>query len=462
MAEQFSEQKPPADTLYAHADGDIRSNVSPADRSATHATRWSEAERCCGQYDKARKEVLDAKNFDKEKRDRIEELLESLAVVKWGYCGPLESRSLCDAFDVTSTFGFEWEAEADDKTAEMSTESSSSSDEAPEEGRATRSAAAAAEAKAAAAAEASAAAEAEPEDPWAVGQGMYDAMMLNGYGEVISILSKDVPVALRAPVTKIEKPRGWGNKVKCTVSGEGMRDAGYEVSAEAVIVTVSIGVLQAGKIAFNPSLPAASDSAAAAEESEYSPAGMPKTDVIDALGFGFENKVVVRFDDSNRFWAKTKGGSCSHWQTRDQRFRFVNGDALGKRGTIIAHVGPPFSVEYKINRKYYNDKDVVREVCATLQEMFALDAPPVPVDSHVTRWAQDELAKGSYSYQKVYSGSDMCDSLAVPEWGGRLCFAGEACCQDRVQCVDGALVTGRKAADTVAALANGGGRGASA
>ena len=54
------------------------------------------------------------------------------------------------------------------------------------------------------------------------------------------------------------------------------------------------------------------------------------------------------------------------------------------------------------------------------------------------------------------------DSLAVPEWGGRLCFAGEACCQDRVQCVDGALVTGRQAADTVAALANGGGRGASA
>ena len=25
----------------------------------------------------------------------------------------------------------------------------------------------------------------KPEDPWAVGQGMYDAMMLNGYGEVV-------------------------------------------------------------------------------------------------------------------------------------------------------------------------------------------------------------------------------------------------------------------------------------
>ena len=53
-------------------------------------------------------------------------------------------------------------------------------------------------------------------------------------------------------------------------------------------------------------------------------------------------------------------------------------------------------------------------------------------------------------YQKVFSGSDMCETLAEPEWGGRLCFAGEACIQDRVQCVDGALVTGRKAADVVA------------
>ena len=86
------------------------------------------------------------------------------------------------------------------------------------------------------------------------------------------------------------------------------------------------------------------------------------------------------------------------------------------------------------------------------ENTFALEQPPVAVDSHVTRWAQDELVQGSYSYQKVYSGSDMCESLATPEWGGRLCFAGQACCQTRVQCVDGALVTGRQAADSVATL----------
>jgi hypothetical protein len=48
------------------------------------------------------------------KRKRLEDLLEALAVVKWGYCGPLEERSLCDAFNVNSQFGFGWEDEADD------------------------------------------------------------------------------------------------------------------------------------------------------------------------------------------------------------------------------------------------------------------------------------------------------------------------------------------------------------
>ena len=84
--------------------------------------------------------------------------------------------------------------------------------------------------------------------------------------------------------------------------------------------------------------------------------------------------------------------------------------------------------------------------------MFDLAAPPVPVQSWVTRWTQDSLARGSYSFVANGSGSDMCNTLAEPEWGGRLCFAGEACCEERVQCVDGALVSGRRAAASVAAL----------
>ena len=43
----------------------------------------------------------------------------------------------------------------------------------------------------------------------------------------------------------------------------------------------------------------------------------------------------------------------------------------------------------------------------------------------------------------------MATVLSEPVWGGRLLFAGEACSMERMQCVDGALVTGRKAADHV-------------
>ena len=64
----------------------------------------------------------------------------------------------------------------------------------------------------------------------------------------------------------------------------------------------------------------------------------------------------------------------------------------------------------------------------------------------------NELARGSYSFVANGSGSDMCNTLARPEWGGRLCFAGEACCEERVQCVDGALVSGRGAAERAKAL----------
>jgi hypothetical protein len=419
-----------SDSLYAHADVDVRS-----------------------QFDAVRKQVLDAKKFAPEKKQKIHDMLESLAVVKWGYCGPLEQISLCDAFGVTSTFGFDYEQEhekpAYDSEIATSTDASGSSSEEqlPETG---------------AESHAESAAATQGPEPW-VRQGMYDAMMLDGYGEVIDILSAGVPVAMNAKVESIRLDN-QGRRGKTLVSVQTPMQT-LRLQADGVIVTVSLGVLKSGQVAFDPPMekwptpvsePSAEDEsrgamAAAVQVTASNPRPMPKSAVIEALGFGFENKVVVRF--AEKFWKTRKGGSTLHWQVCDQRFRFLNLDALGKPGTVVVHVGPPFSVEYKDrNGKQYSDRQVVLEVCKALQKMFALDKTPVPVDSYVTHWGQDELVQGSYSFQKVHSGSDMCDSLGVPEWGGRLCFAGEACCQTRVQCVDGALVTGRNAADHIATL----------
>jgi hypothetical protein len=45
---------------------------------------------------------------------------------------------------------------------------------------------------------------------------------------------------------------------------------------------------------------------ASAKEPGPPATAMPKADIIDALGFGHENKVVVRFTE--RFWAKVRNG----------------------------------------------------------------------------------------------------------------------------------------------------------
>lgn len=58
----------------------------------------------------------------------------------------------------------------------------------------------------------------------------------------------------------------------------------------------------------------------------------------------------------------------------------------------------------------------------------------------VTRWGQDEFARGSYSVVPVGASSRMATDLAEPE--GRLLFAGEATAATDMQMVHGAFASG--------------------
>ena len=102
-----------------------------------------------------------------------------MAVVKWGYCGALEERSLCDSFYVTQ----EQDGNAEKESAETNV------DDGQYDG-----------------VEAVGPVEegvhpAEPEGETRAGR--YDAMMLDGYGEVIEVLSRGVEVAMGARVRSI-------------------------------------------------------------------------------------------------------------------------------------------------------------------------------------------------------------------------------------------------------------------
>ena len=154
---------------------------------------------------------------------------------------------------------------------------------------------------------------------------------------------------------------------------------------------------------------------------------------IERLGFGTENKVLIRY--KTKFWPEDPFFQCT-----DSRFRFLNLDYYGKLQVVVAHIAPPFSIGFN----GMSDKEVVTLTARTFGAMFG-HADPEVIASTVTHWERDSFARGSYSYAKI--GSDVeeeCNALGAPQ--GRLFFAGEACNSSNMQCVNGAFISGQEAA----------------
>ncbi|MEV6315009.1 FAD-dependent oxidoreductase [Streptomyces sp. NPDC051776] len=100
-----------------------------------------------------------------------------------------------------------------------------------------------------------------------------DVLLPDGYDRLIDRLRGEVEVRTGATVTAVRHGAG-GTTV--------ILDGGEETESDHCVVTVPIGVLKAGGIAFDPPLPA------------------EKRSAVDALGAGLMDKVWLRFDDV--FW----------------------------------------------------------------------------------------------------------------------------------------------------------------
>ena len=79
-------------------------------------------------------------------------------------------------------------------------------------------------------------------------------------------------------------------------------------------------------------------------------------------------------------------------------------------------------------------------------------ALPVPTGVVMTRWGADPYARGAFSYYRVGSGPSDRRALAAPV-ADRLYFAGEATSEDAPGTVQGALLSGRRAARQVDGVA---------
>ncbi|MGQ0797495.1 MAG: flavin monoamine oxidase family protein [Methanobacteriota archaeon] len=250
--------------------------------------------------------------------------------------------------------------------------------------------------------------------------------LLEGLGRIADGLAEPVQesIHLRTRITRI----GW--------SAEGVRvqatsDEGPErFEAPAAVVTLPLGVLKAGDVAFEPALPDA------------------KRRAIESIGYGEVVKVLQAFDASAR-------------TTALGRYRFVADEGggfyflpLGDRAS-----GPVLVEGFIAGRKARGfsgrpERDVVAEVVGTLRAMVSDPGLPAKLrGARVIDWVSDPYAKGAYTFQAVGGGLAMRRELAQP-LGGVLFFAGEAThTKGEYATVHGALETGERAArEALAAL----------
>lgn len=235
-----------------------------------------------------------------------------------------------------------------------------------------------------------------------------DAAFPGGYDQLVNRLAGGVDVLLRHVVTEIAYDES-GVRVH---TNHGVH------AADAVLVTVPLGVLKSGTITFTPALPAA------------------KRQAVERLGMGLYNKLVLRFDHA--FWPDSElvlqrggpGETMTAWvaprHVSDHILVWLHGGSAARRIETLT------------------DDAVVAAGMSSLHALYGDDVP-APRAHLVTRWSADPFASGSYSYPSLDSTPEDRAVLAEPV-ADRVFFAGEATHEDHFASVHGALLTGRREA----------------
>ena len=232
-----------------------------------------------------------------------------------------------------------------------------------------------------------------------------DVILPGGYQELAQHLARGLTIRLGTEVSRVTYDD----------SGVRLETTQGAVDADRAIVTVPLGVLKAGTIAFDPPLPE------------------QKRRAIERLGFGLLDKVVLKFDQP--FWPDT---DVIGLVGNDQPVSLlINGDVFADAPLLVGLRGGRDARQ----REALSDQDAVAQV------VTALNAPN-PTGALVTRWADDPYARGSYSFIAVGSSPDDMAALAEPV-NSRLAFAGEATNPEFFATVHGAYQSGVREAERI-------------
>lgn len=241
-----------------------------------------------------------------------------------------------------------------------------------------------------------------------------------GYNQVTDRLKEGLDIQLNAEVTRIDYP---ANQSLVTVTTR----SGAQHVANHAIVTVPIGVLQAGTIAFVPALPSR------------------KQGAIQRMGSGLLNKVFLEFRTEEQFWPSGPGEPDVIGTSSPDRGAFsiwVDMKEITGKPILMAYT----SGDTARTIEAWDDDKTKNEALLRLQDTFPGNVP-APINVKVTRWNQDPFARGSYS---TFGQSTQLGDRALlrePVANNKLLFAGEATVDSAFAQVPGAYASGIREAD---------------
>jgi monoamine oxidase len=237
-----------------------------------------------------------------------------------------------------------------------------------------------------------------------------DRLFPEGYAQIVEGLARGLDVRFGQAVRRVV----YGS------AGVELNTATGMLRAERVVVTLPLGVLQAGDVRFEP------------------PLSPSRVAAIDALGSGVLNKLHLRFP--RIFWERDveligylseRKGAWAEWLN----LAFSTGEPLllgfnaGSYGRATEAMG---------------DRALIAAAMSTLRTIYG-PRIPAPLGFLRTRWGRDPFARGSYSFVAVGAGPESHAALAAP-LAGRLFFAGEHTSAEHPSTVHGAILSGRRAA----------------
>ncbi len=239
-----------------------------------------------------------------------------------------------------------------------------------------------------------------------------DAFCRQGYGTLLAKLAGDLPVRLSTPVRRIE----WGGRRPIEiVTGRG------RLTARAVVVTVSTGVLLADKLTFDPELPKRyADALARLKPGSYDHVLLELPG--NPLGLRSDDLVFEKSDD-----ART-GAILAN---------------MGGSDLSMVDIGGTFGRA----RAAPGESEMVGFALDWLAELFGNDVKKAVKRSFATRWNEEPWVLGAVA--AASPGGQPGRRVLMDSLRDRVWFAGEAVHETLWGTVGGAWESGERAAEAV-------------